>query len=62
MIYGKINVQSIAMKVVSDGFTKYITDDGLTKYLQKTVQIHLIEKRVSKLKMKLKIKTNHSQN
>ena len=29
------------------------TGDGLTKYLQKTAQISLVEKRVSKLKMEI---------
>ena len=65
MIYGKTNVQvnsHESRSVVSDGLTKYITDDGLTKYLPKTAQISLVEKRVSKLKMNLKIKTNKFQN
>ena len=44
-----------------------VASDGLTKCIQamvslNTAQISLVEKRVSKLKMKLKITTNQSQN
>ena len=39
-----------------------VASDGLTKYLPKIAQTSLLEKQVSKLKMKLKIKDNEAQN
>ena len=64
MIYGKTNVQSIAMK--ADRSSAMVSLNTLQTMISlniyKTAQIHLVEKRVSKLKMKLKIITNQSQN
>ena len=64
MIYGKTNVQSIAMK--ADRSSAMVSLNTLQTTISlniyKTAQINLVEKRVSKLKMKLKIITNQSQN
>ena len=64
MIYGKTNVQSIAMK--EDRSSAMVSLNTLQTTISlniyKTAQINLVEKRVSKLKMKLKIITNQSQN
>ena len=64
MIYDKLYVQSKAKlirSVASDGLTN-IYKRQVSLNIHKRAQINLVEKKVSRLKMKVKIKTNQVQN